>query len=721
MSRLWADYTPATISPPNVTTPGAGPFPPLMGRCCISNNLPFSDRSASPQLLERYVVFDKGRVVYAITSAPSLFNGNRSTPGQAPLETSQMFVLAVSWVVCIGVLHNAVRPQNNHNNIQHQIVSFITVMMWAVSSIFLLPLAASALPSFHYSSNHVPAYDYIVVGGGTSGLVIANRLSENPDVTVLVIEAGGSVYNNPNVTNVNGYGLAFGTDIDWAYESVNQTYAGGAKQTLRAAKALGGTSTINGLSYARAQVAQIDAWEKLGNDGWNWDSLFPYYKKSESFQIPDAARAEAGHMTWVVEDHGLNGPLKTGWAYTQANTSVPVTLNTTLQNLGLEWNPDINSGYMNGFSVMPTTADQTANVREDAARAYYYPYQGRKNIHVKLDSLVSKLTWKSGCETPTAEGVVFSSNGETFTVRAKREVVLSAGALVSPLLLELSGVGNPAILKQYGIETVVDLPTVGENLQDQLNNGEAWTVAGNLSVTGGQTYVAYPSFSQLYGNGSSTVASQLKSSLPAYAAQVAAANGNATRASDILDFFNIQYDLILNDELPLAELLFFNSAGSWASQYWGLLPFSRGNVHIGSPNTTAGGLIDPKYFMLDIDTSIQTQASRLARQTLHTAPLASFVGSELRPGANVTTDAEFAEFLKASYRSNYHSVGTTAMMAKSKGGVVDPAAKVYDAGVLPFQVCGHLTSTLYAMAEKVADAIKADQHESRIKHAPWTL
>ncbi|KAF2767445.1 hypothetical protein EJ03DRAFT_337672 [Teratosphaeria nubilosa] len=559
------------------------------------------------------------------------------------------------------------------------------------------------------------SYDYIVVGGGTSGLVIANRLSENPDVSVLIIEAGASVYNNTNVTDVNGYGNAFGTDIDWQYQSVNQTYAGGSKQTLRAAKALGGTSTINGLAYARAQVDQIDAWEALGNEGWNWQSLFPYFKKSEGFQIPDANRTAGGHFTWNVEDHGLAGPLKTGWAYSQANTSLPVILNSTMRNLGLEWNSDLNSGYMNGFSVMPRTVDQAANVREDAARAYYYPYVQRPNLHVRLNTVASKLTWKADSTTPTAEGVVVSHGVEV--IKANKEIILSAGALVSPLILELSGVGNPDVLNSLGIKTVVDLPTVGENLQDQLNNEQVFSIANNFKVSGGTTYVAYPSASDIFGNQTNAVATKYKDALPAYAAQVAAANGNVTKASDLLRFFTQQWDLIFNGELPFAEILFYNTNGAWSTEYWTLLPFSRGNVHIGNANSTSDALIDPKYMMLDIDTDFVIETSRFARKAFNTAPLSIFVAADTTPAANVTTDAEWESYIKSTYRSNFHSIGSTAMMPRAKGGVVDSTAKVYgtanvrvvDAGVLPFQVCGHLVATLYAVAEKVADAIKAEQ------------
>ena len=315
--------------------------------------------------------------------------------------------------------------------------------MKGFTGLALLPLAA-AVP--HAARSSDSAYDYIVVGGGTSGLVVANRLSELEDVNVLVIEAGGSVYNNVNVTDVGGYGNAFGTEIDWAYETVKQEFGGDTKQTIRAGKALGGTSTINGMVYLRAQSSQIDAWEKIGNDGWNWDNLFPYFRKGEQFQVPTHYSFLEG--TGVAYDpayHGYTGPLKVGWPQTQLNNGLAQTLNVTYQAMSpaVPYNKDPNGGQMVGYTVFPKTVNTDTNLREDAARAYYYPYQNRTNLNVWLHTNVNKLTWKDG-EDATAEGVeVTFSNGTTSVVKASREVILAAGALKSPLLLELSGIGNP--------------------------------------------------------------------------------------------------------------------------------------------------------------------------------------------------------------------------------------------------------------------------------------
>ncbi|KAF3008226.1 hypothetical protein E8E14_009712 [Neopestalotiopsis sp. 37M] len=584
----------------------------------------------------------------------------------------------------------------------------------------VLPLAIAGVVQ-RRSNDEV---DYIVVGGGTSGLVVAKRLSEDPTVSVLVIEAGDSVYNNENVTNVNGYGLAFGTDIDYAFESVNQTYADGKAQTLRAGKALGGTSTINGMAYTRTESAQVDAWELVGNKGWNWNSLFPYYLKSEHFQAPSEAREAAGHLSYETEDHGFDGPLLTGWPYSVTNTSLVGDVAATYDSVGLSVNPDLNGGSMVGFSVFPSHVNQKLNVREDAARAYYYPYQNATNLKVLLNTRANKLVWTTAnsSDSATAEGVsITDSNGETRTIKATKEVIISAGALSSPKLLELSGVGNAAILSQYGIDVVVDLPTVGENMQDQSNNGLDFGLANNYTLADKTALVAYPSVSHLFGNQTASLAQQVKANLSSYAARVASANGNVTRPTDLLEFFELQYGLIFESQVPFAEILINFASTEWASEFWSLLPFSRGSVHIRSSDPDVTPAIDPKYFMLEFDGRAQAEVARYVRKLYATEPFASYNSGEVSPGLETVPasadDETWVSWIKETYRSNFHAVGTAAMMPREKGGVVDTELKVYgtsnvrvvDASVVPFQVCGHSVSTLYAVAERASDFIRGRQ------------
>ncbi|KAL3468121.1 GMC oxidoreductase [Aspergillus heterothallicus] len=540
--------------------------------------------------------------------------------------------------------------------------------------ILSLALAALSLSSVTASRVSSHKYDFVIVGAGTSGLVVANRLSELEGVTVAVIEAGESVLNDFNVTD---------------------TYAGGAKQTIRAGKALGGTSTIHGMSYTRAVDVQIDNWGVVENKGWSWKSLIPYYKKER--------------------------PLE-GWMPTaMTNGSVFKTLNETMEQLGIHYNTDANGGQMVGFTVNPDTIDRERNVREDAARAYYWPYESRSNLKVISNTQANRIIWSNtthgDCDDAVAIGVEVTGPYGSEIIYASNEVILSAGSLRSPALLEISGVGNPAILRKHNISIKVNLTSVGENLQDQTNNAMAWE--SNDLLSGLATFSALPSIAQLYGADAASLASLVNTSLPAYAKAVSRASNGAVTEANLLDAFKLQFDLTFKSHIPYAEIVFAPSGSSFAVEYWPLLPFSRGSVHIRSANASEPPTINPNYFMFGQDASAQADVAKHIRRALETAPLSGIVGDEVSPGLDTlpanATEASWNKWVVANYRPKYHPVGTASMLPREKGGVVDSELRVYgtrnvrvvDASVVPFQLCGHLTSTLYAVAEKASDLIKS--------------
>jgi choline dehydrogenase-like flavoprotein len=294
----------------------------------------------------------------------------------------------------------------------------------------------------------------------------------------------------------------------------------------------------------------------------------------------------------------------------------------------------------------------------------------------------------------------------------------------------------PRILKKYFIETVVDLPSVGENLQDQINVLISASANGNF--TGYPAFATSVNADDLFGMDKDSVYQQTLSELPSYATQISEASHGALSASNQERLLLTQLDLIFNQSTPVAEILsaFANSpvGGIVALPFWGLLPFSRGSVHLSSNNISAPPAINPNFFMLEWDRKLQVAAARLARKFLTSAPLSNIIQAELAPGAVVPTNASEGIWIRwmkdncnfvlpflglsdaiITDSPNYHPVGTAAMLPKELGGVVDHELKLYgtsnvrivDASVLPFQVCGHLTSTLYAVAEKAADIIKA--------------
>ena len=199
-----------------------------------------------------------------------------------------------------------------------------------------------------------------------------------------------------------------------------------------------------GMAYTRAQNVQIDAWETIGNTGWNWNNLLPYYLKSEHYQIPNAAQIAAG-ASYTPSFHAFTGPLKVGFGNNTSSNVFASTLNSTYQNTGVPYSPDVSGGKMRGYNIYPRTIDTAANVREDAARAYYWPFNSRTNLQLVTNTVATQIIWAaSNGSNATASGVkVTKADGTTQIITAKREVILSAGSLRSPQLLELSGIGNP--------------------------------------------------------------------------------------------------------------------------------------------------------------------------------------------------------------------------------------------------------------------------------------
>lgn len=323
------------------------------------------------------------------------------------------------------------------------------------------------------SLNATFAADYIIIGGGTAGLVLANHLSSNPERIVIVVEAGQDDRGDDRVEDPFIWQQAQNTELDWAYEEPSTD----GRRTLvhHAGKTLGGTSMINGLNYIRPSSAEIDAWEHLGATGWNWETLWPYFLDSEHFQPPTSLQQESG-ATYDSLFHNLEtGDVKVGYHDDMRKPGFFQLLSSTWHSLGVSTMQDPNGGDLRGFSSRPWTLDTKAQTRFGAAHAYYTPVEKRSNLKV-LQGTASRILWcGSSAEGKSvhAKSVEYIDGASIARQRLDLtdhgEVILTAGSLRTPLILEASGIGSPAHLAELGIDLIIDLPGVGANLQEQAN------------------------------------------------------------------------------------------------------------------------------------------------------------------------------------------------------------------------------------------------------------
>jgi choline dehydrogenase-like flavoprotein len=523
------------------------------------------------------------------------------------------------------------------------------------------------------------AYDYIIVGGGPAGCVLANRLSADASIRVLLLEAGGSDWN-PLFRMPAGFAKMTKGVASWGWSTVPQRHLNGRVVWYTQAKVIGGGSSINAQLYTRGNAKDYDAWvSDAGATGWSYSEVLPYFKRSEDNQKLHNAY------------HGYGGPL--GVSYPINPPPISYAFLRAAQELGIPFNDDFNGAVQDGIGHYQLSTRNAQ--RSSASSAFVKPVEGRKNLTVRLNAQTVKVEVQNG----RAIGITVATGTGTETLNADREVIISCGAIGSPRLLQLSGIGPADSLRAAGVPVVLDLPGVGSNMQDHLDLYAISECTGDhtydrvarphRTVWAGLQYLLFktgPVTSTLFETGGFWYADK------------------QARSPDI------QFHLGLGSGIEAGVAAMKNPGVTLNSAF--LRPRSRGTVRIATSDPTAAPLIDPNYWADPYDRECSIKGLRLAREILRQPALKPFVMAERMPGDNLSTDEQLAEYAHHSCKTDHHPAGTCAM-GSGPDAVVTPdlrvrgllGIRVVDASVMPFVPSSNTNAPTIMIAEKASDLI----------------